>query len=601
MALDSKAIETIAVSAVKNSIVLSEFLDPIISENDKEPSWDGFVYIYEDKSKKKSKLSGRIPIQVKGKECDDHSKNTISFPMSTVDLKNYLYDGGCILFVVYIKKNGVANKIYYNELIPIKLRQLLKEAKNKNSKTIYLKEFPSDNNRKANIFFSCLKNCKKQASFTECKIFSLEELEKQENIENIIIPFSSLGYNNHINALINNEIYIYAKIKGSTALQPIDIIPTNLHIKEEKEATITIDNKIFYSNYHVIKNVKETILCYGDSFRIIFNEKADSCRIKYKNSNKIRILAKDLDFALTYLDKGYFKVDDIEFTQDYKSLNFPNFNIQIEQENLLFAKKIVQVLDMLGCDDDIDINVLSDKDWMNLNILIEAFVDEKIIKGLQDDLPPLVFIDVGKLRFLVYLKKCKGKGSYRIFDFFKTNLSVVYEDENNIGEKIPTSQFSVLKVNDFLTLSNIDFDILLPSFKSIEHHYSIFDEANIFLLVLLNAYDRADDSRKEKLLKTCKDFSEWISEAPEDKLNYEIRTLNVLQTIKRYRDFNNDEIRILYSIVENGDTREDFIVGAYLLLGQQQAAEIHFEKMSEEEQNNFKEYPIYHFWKTELN
>jgi len=102
-------------------------------------------------------------------------------------------------------------------------------------------------------------------------------------------------------------------------------------------------------------------------------------------------------------------------------------------------------------------------------------------------------------------------------------------------------------------------------------------------------------------LKTCKDFSEWISEAPEDELNYEIRTLNALQTIKRYRDFNNDEIRILYSMVENKDTREDSIVGAYLLLGQQQAAEMHFEKMSEEEQNIFKEYPIYNFWKTELN
>jgi hypothetical protein len=36
-----------------------------------------------------------------------------------------------------------------------------------------------------------------------------------------------------------------------------------------------------------------------------------------------------------------------------------------------------------------------------------------------------------------------------------------------------------------------------------------------------------------------------------------------------------------------------------LLLGQQQAAEIHFGKLSEEEQKNFKEYPIYHFWKTE--
>ena len=100
MPLNSKSIETLSVNAVKNSIVTSEFLDQFIADNDKEPSWDGFVYIYGDKSKKKSTLKGRMPVQVKGKECDDHSKETISFSMTTVDLKYYLYDGGCVLFVV---------------------------------------------------------------------------------------------------------------------------------------------------------------------------------------------------------------------------------------------------------------------------------------------------------------------------------------------------------------------------------------------------------------------------------------------------------------------------------------------------------------------
>ena len=145
MALDNKAIETLSVNAVKNSIVTSEFLDQFIADNDKEPSWDGFVYIYGDKSKQKSNLKGRMPVQVKGTEDDDHSKEKISFSMSIVDLRNYLYDGGCILFVVYIGNFGVTNKIYYAELTPIKLRQLLEEAKEQDSKTVHLKEFPSGN------------------------------------------------------------------------------------------------------------------------------------------------------------------------------------------------------------------------------------------------------------------------------------------------------------------------------------------------------------------------------------------------------------------------------------------------------------------------
>ena len=41
--MDKKAIETLSVNAVKNSIVTSEFLDQYIADNDKEPSWDGAV------------------------------------------------------------------------------------------------------------------------------------------------------------------------------------------------------------------------------------------------------------------------------------------------------------------------------------------------------------------------------------------------------------------------------------------------------------------------------------------------------------------------------------------------------------------------------
>lgn len=245
MPLNSKSIETLSVNAVKNSIVTSEFLDQFIADNDKEPSWDGFVYIYGDKSKKKSTLKGRMPVQVKGKECDDHSKETISFSMTTVDLKNYLYDGGCVLFVVYIGNGGLTNKIYYAELTPVKIRQLLEKAKKQCNKTVHLKEFPSDNNKKATIFLNCLQNCQKQASFKEGKLLSLEELRDQGVLENILIPFSGVGYTDPQMALIKNEVYLYAKIKGSSIPQPIDIIPQDIYTQEVVDALITIDDQLF--------------------------------------------------------------------------------------------------------------------------------------------------------------------------------------------------------------------------------------------------------------------------------------------------------------------------------------------------------------------
>lgn len=594
--MDRKAIETISVNAVKDSIVMSDFLDQFIADNDKEPSWDGFVYIYKDKSKKKSKLQGRMPVQVKGTECNDHSKKTISFPMSTVDLKRFLDDGGCVLFVVYIGNSGLTNKIYYAELTPVKLRKLLDNAKRQNSKTVHLKEFPSDNNKKATIFLNCLQNCQKQASFKEGKLYSVEELAKQGVLESVFVPILGVGITDPLMALINNEVYLYAKIKGSSIPQPIEIIPQDVQTKQVMDALITIEDRLFYTNYSVVKSAKEITIYYGESFTINFSEVSQTCKIKYKNSDKIRVLARDLDFLLTCLDKGYFKINDFKISFDYNQLASKKFDIDKAREHLIFAKNVDRVLNMLGCSEDININDMENEDWINLNFLVTAFSDKKLVNRLKEDLSPVTFLKVGKLKFAVYLKQCEEKGTYEIYDFFKTDLPVAFEDINNTGKMLPISQFYILDESDFLTLSNINFDVLLPSFQKAEHHYETFNRAIMFLLELLNAYDKSNGTRKDKILKACKDFSGWISEAPEEELDYQIKTLNILQTTKRCRDFNIDELRTLYSMIENKGTREECLVGAYLLLGQQQAAEIHYSKLSEEEQEKFKQYPIYHYW-----
>lgn len=597
--LGKKAIETLSVNAVKNSIVTSGFLDQFIADNDKEPSWDGFIYIYGDKSKKKDKLKGRMPVQVKGTECSDFSKDEITFSMSTVDLRNYLYDGGCVLFVVYIGNAGLTNKIYYAELTPIKLRQLLTEAKDQKTKVVSLKSFPYDDNKKATIFLNCLQNCQKQASFKEGKLLTLKELEEQGVLENIVIPFSGVGIDDPQLALVSNEVYFYAKVKGSSIPQPLDMIPKDIHTMQAVDALITIGERVYYTEYRVIKSADDLVIKFGESLTMKFTEPDKPCKINYKHSDKIRVLAKDLDFLLAYIENGVFKVNNVAFPFDYDGADFSNFDLEKEKAHLTYAKQIVQVLNLLGCSDDIDINDMEAEDWRNLKRLIRAFIDKEPVSGLNENLPPVCGMKVGKLKFALYLRKCKGenRGKYEIFDFFKTEFSVAFDDKD--GESLPISQFCILHTNDFLTVSNMNFDVLLPSFKSAEHHHETFNRANWFLLDLLAAYDQATGERKEKILKVCEDFSEWIDEASDEELDYQIKVLNRMQTIKRRRELNIEEIKTLYELVESRDTREDCLVGAYLLLEQQAPAEIHFARLSPEEQNNFKDYPIYRYWKQE--
>ena len=597
MLLDRKAIETISVSAVRNSIVTSPFLDQFIADNDKEPSWDGNVYIYEDTSKKKNKLKGRLPVQVKGKICADFSADEISYSMDVSDLRNYLYDGGVVLFVVYMNASGTATQIYYSELTPLKLRFELDNAKAQKSKTVKLKKFPEDGNKKATIFLNCLQNCQKQASFTDAKLYSLEELEKTGLLESLTIPLVGAGVFDPKMLLVTSEAYLYANIRGSSIPQPIELLPKGIVTREEVSNDVVIDDYIHYKKYSVIKSAESTTVQFGESFKITFEEKKPSCKMNYKNSTKLRSLATDLHFLLNYIEKGYFQVGSAKFPFDKSGASFNDFDINKEKGRLLFAQRSVTVLDMLGYKEDLDVTKLTGEDIRNLERLAVALIDKEPVSGLKPDLPPVLLITVADLKFVLLFTKGESEGEYSIFDFFKSELSVAYEGAN--GEMIPTSQYAILHADYLLKIQNIQSELFLPSFQKVETEDK-YTRANWFLLELLEAYDNSNDQRQD-LLKAADDFSKWLYESPDQYLDYHIKCLNRYQVLKRERELTIDEVAELWGIAEDNSVTDECKLGAYLLLDLQVPAKRHFEKLAEEAQTAFRTYPIFRYYKPEEN
>ena len=101
-------IESMAVTAIKNLIAWNNYLTSFINDKDKEPSWDGNIYVYSTPTNTHNKkdLVGRVPVQVKGHiSCGDFP-DEVSYSVDTSDLRNYLHDGGIIYFVVYLNTNN---------------------------------------------------------------------------------------------------------------------------------------------------------------------------------------------------------------------------------------------------------------------------------------------------------------------------------------------------------------------------------------------------------------------------------------------------------------------------------------------------------------
>lgn len=591
--MDAKAIETLAVNAVRNSVVVCDLLDQFIPDNDKEPSWDGHVYIYKDKSKKKNGVR-RIPVQVKGTEKEDLSQEEISFSVSTIDLKNYLNDGGAIFFVVYIGNKGLITQIYYTTLTPIKLRVLLANAGNQKTKNVKLTKFPSDPNEKTMIILNCWEDCQKQKSFNKATLPSLEELEQQGVLESISFSVTTVGGISPYNALLKNEVYLYANIKGGAISQPIEEIPEKLITQEERDARIMVGRRLFYTKVKIIRDEHKTRTVFGDSLSITTTVKTknEPVKINYKGTHMLRRIAVDLDFMLSCIDNGGFSYNGTTFPIDVDRIDFSNFPIEEMRDRLKYYKKIVRMLDLFRCKKDIDLSKLQRTDWKNIDYLIKAIVDEEPVANLKEGLSPVSTIDVGDLKFAVCMfKEDDASGTYRISDYFTTELLFAYT--NQMGEELVTSQYYLLHADDFLKVDNIRYDVFLPSFQNAERNSETMVRANYFLLELLKAYDKSGDS---EIINTAAAFSEWIMTATEDEVPYSVRVLNDLQIKKRRRTLTSKEEEQIYHLIEMPNVTDDTLVGAYLLLGQQTAAKMHFDKLEPEIQAEFREYPIFHFW-----
>lgn len=595
--MNSIQIETFAVNAVKDSILMSDYLTPFINDNDKEPSWDGTVYIYKNKDCTKDNLKGRLPVQIKGKESDDLTKDEISYAMSVVDLNNYLDDGGAILFVVYIGNGGLCKKIYYIALTPIKLRIELGTANGQKTKTLKLKEFPTDNNKKVAIFLNCYENCRRQASFSDATLLPLEELQEQGVLEGITVPFSTIGTEDLNSALLNSEVYVYANIKGSSIPQPLEMIPQDIHTQEIKPADISIGEKNFYSSVEIIRNAKQTQCILGESLSIILDDKNIPCNIIYRSSDKVRVMAKDLEFIVTNIEEGYFLFNGRRFNFNCDNADLTNFDLEQQKDNLQTAKEIVQLLDMLGCDKDISVKDLSESDRTNLNILIRGLIYKESIKLKLQNPAWICICSIGKLNFKIYLIPDKDEADkFYLSDFFQTEVPVYTESKT--GEAISVSQFSILKKTDLICLDNIRFEALLPSFQKVYRNDETINSANHFFLELLLAYD---ESKKQILLETAEEFSKWLCEFTEDELPYAVKEINRLQVIKRKRNFNSEEVKKIYSMIEDTNATDLIRAAGYLLLELQPLAKIHYERLDDTLKEEFKRYPIYHFWKPEEN
>jgi hypothetical protein len=593
-------LEKLATSAIEKEIAKTDLLSSFINSGDKEPCWDGHIYIHEDKKKTKKNIK-KVAAQVKGKAVRTRdAKRTISYPISCDDLRAYMMNGGTVFFVVYLNKDtGDVLQIYYVSLLPVMVKKLLDEKKSRRTISVKFHKFPADNARKTELFLNFYEESKKQVSFAGKDLPNVDDLIKKGLLENISFSYTGLGAcpdTRLLPKIIDGKsLTLYANIKGGTAPIPIEYFDeiTNITTSKDTNIPISVKGHIYYDKVKTIATADTIEQQIGSSVKIIAPnvDKVDSSIKIHLNINLTGTLTEQieaLEFIIALVDNEAFNFGDAEFPAKFPQSELDRMEACNFPEMLSNRKHIKEVLDSMNVKKDLELSKCTSDDIDNLMRIVNSIGDHRIIRGEIDEKNPGQKIKIANLTVaVVYIK---ANGGYRIYDFFGNRFDVKWAPEGM--EPVEVSQFMMMRPDDYLTLDNLDLEKVVENFKIIPPSTTHFELSNNCMLSMLNAYDKAPNP---ELLNAARQMNVWLGQHT-DFLSSEIVTLNRLQIELRERPLEFSEKQELYTIATTA--KDEFQrLGAFLLLDEQEEARKIFDTLEEDKLNLFKGFPIYKFYK----
>ena len=243
--------EILAVNTIEDLISQTELLDPAFNRNDKEPSWDGFIYAYKNKNKRKSEMFGRAAVQIKGTTINPRKQNGITYQVNYADINNYRNDGGAIFFVVFIEPDR-QRKIFFASLLPFKLNELLEKHREKKTFALHLEEFPLDIKDIEDLVINFVQNCQRQSSPTR-KNWTIEELADIFDLQTLQIKHRFTDVYKHsdpFDYLFNHYTEMYVPVELTQQEYPVGSAKFEM-IQTEINEPVSANGKQYYPSYVV--------------------------------------------------------------------------------------------------------------------------------------------------------------------------------------------------------------------------------------------------------------------------------------------------------------------------------------------------------------
>ena len=596
-AVDTKAIEEKALNHFKSFIEDSKVISQFIADNDKEPCWDGHLYLYADGIKDKEHLQGRVPVQIKGTEVDSFVTKKWKYKLEKADLKAYLEEP-TFFIVCQVKRDSKDRMLFFIELLPDLVNKLLRDmGKNETRKTLFhpltddLKEFEDQ----LMVFLS---NSKKMISFAHSNLLSMEEALKKGIKEfSFIVPTKYADRLQLMKYLSTHSSYIYAKISKELDVDmPLSNGPGRFIFQRDDDGEVRVGDRVYFKGYH--NEIKEgrIIIKIGNVMTINMPmDNTDMEQTTVKLITKAKYLKESIneaEFGVALNDTGVLSVGKLDLKMNVHEKEY----VEELRQKLMRWKELDNVLDKLHVTKPFDLTAITDGQGKLIDLLIET-----VGKGNMVNLPgqetTLLFWEIGNIKLLLWCAVGKD-GMCAIGDFFDRSIRIAYKISED--ETINVSPYSYLQLDKLWEkVDNIDFDSIIASAEeAARQHEYCYMMSNYDVLAMITAADaleKTDVERSKKLLEEALKLDEWLIEKEiKDKMR-PLHIINKMQILKRQRELTADERQTMEDML-NEEFAEDMVkAGVYLLLDRQGDFQQLFEKMQEDEKKSVKEFPIWRF------
>lgn len=565
-----------------------ERVDTYIATNDKEPLWDGHLYLFNSSEQKADQLYGRLPAQLKSSS-KTSQKSAVTFPVKKSALETYKRDGGIVYFYV-LAGNASEKQIYYCLLTPVVIKKYLRAPSNGDKVSITLKQIPTDKGQVTEELFQFFFDCKKQTSSAEKPIVEIQDyFSKSGKRQFTVFAKSAEPVDDVFKHMQRHPLYLYATDDEKNVTFAIGDGPVTLKIGRNIEQDVSVNGVPYFKGCTLFEEDEENVVIIGNFFtlRMGNEQKKPSLNFKLEGHSNLKKITY-LSFCLAVIKYQKFSIGKVDIPCE--GLNPDADLVKKMQEELKILCQVRSLFNKMHIDGDINLDGLDPNAISNLEALYKGIVLNEPLE-LKQGMEKKVRIEIGHLVLYVMFEAVEN-GKFLVRDFFMDDDVCCLLQENNVTTK--SSRFTLLSVEQFAEASNFDFSLMISSYESfVKDNEKVAQYANWDMLRMIQAYDKTEGKRA-KLLDAAESLNNWFIETKRFS-ELPINEINKLQIIKRRRDLTDDENDRLCSLLES-NIQEDSKTACMLLLGNQKGAEHYFRKMTQEQQDFFKTLPVYHFW-----